>query len=196
MISFIFLISWISGPAQRPGIDKVHGTAIPCSRSGVSLCKVVVVTMGTIATAVAIAEGDGPRISCKNHGQSSEDGGYGQNVQNLFPRKGLVYQFWAALGNPRFWPSKGGPCFFVSTYYYILLRINTYQKAPALFHSRRRRRHTRCQLHLPGRLFWRIWWKEVSNGHTRHCQGSAQSVPPLAGVWRQSLLDYIHGTSF
>ena len=34
---------------------------------------------------------------------------------------------------------------------------------------------------------------QSSNDHTRHCPGSAQTVSPLAGVWRQSLLCYIHG---
>ena len=68
---------------QRPGIDKVHGTAVPRSGAGVSICKVVVVAMGAISTAISIAERDGPRISCPNHGQSPQDGGDGQNVDNL-----------------------------------------------------------------------------------------------------------------
>ena len=81
------------GPAQRPGIDKVHGTAVPSPGAGVSSCKVLVAAMGAIATAVATAERDGPRISGQSHRQSPEDGGDGQNIHNLFPRKGLVDKF-------------------------------------------------------------------------------------------------------
>jgi hypothetical protein len=95
--------SRIAGPAQRPGIYKIHGTAVRSPGTGVSLCKVVVVTMGAIATSVAIAERNGPRISSPNHWQSPQDGGYGQNVHNLLPRKCLVDQFRATLGDPRLW---------------------------------------------------------------------------------------------
>ena len=82
-----------AGPAQRPGIDKVHGTAVSSPCAGVSFCKVLVVAMGSIAAAVAIAERYGPCIAGPNHRQSSEDGGDGQDVHNLLPRKGLIDQF-------------------------------------------------------------------------------------------------------
>ena len=62
-------------PSAQELSDKVHGTAVPSPGAGVSICKVVVVAMGTISTAVAIAEWYGPRISCPNYGQSPEDGG-------------------------------------------------------------------------------------------------------------------------
>jgi hypothetical protein len=99
---FIRWISRITGPAQRPGIDKVHGTAVSSPCAGVSFRKVLVVAMGSIATAVAIAKRDGPCITgqklAPNHRQSSEDGGDGQDAHNLLPWKGLIDQFWAALG--------------------------------------------------------------------------------------------------
>ena len=61
--------------------------------AGVSFCKVMVAAICALATAIAIAERDGPRISGPNHGQSPEDGGDGQNIHSLLPRKGLVVQF-------------------------------------------------------------------------------------------------------
>ena len=61
---------------------------------------VVVVTMCAISTAVTIAERDDPRVSSPNHRQSPEDRGDWQNIRNLLPRKGLVDQFGAALGDP------------------------------------------------------------------------------------------------
>ena len=63
--------------------------------------------MGAISTAVAIAERDGPRISCPDYGQSPEDGG-----DWFLPRKGLVYQFGAALGDPRLCQIKIGSVWF------------------------------------------------------------------------------------
>ena len=104
-----------------------HGTAVPSSGAGVSFCKVVVVAMGAITTTFAIAERDGPRISGPNHGQSLEDGGDGQNVHNLLHRKGLVGQFWAALGDPRLLSSKLGSDMFR---YYIWLHVNAYWYVP------------------------------------------------------------------
>ena len=81
--------------------------------------------MGAIATAVAIAERDGPRISGPNHGQSLEDGGDGQNVYNFFSRKGLVYQFRATFGDPRLWPRKIGSDVYITTHYNVLMHINS-----------------------------------------------------------------------
>ena len=63
---------WTS-PAPRNG--QAHRTAVPSPGAGVSIWKVVVVEIRTISTAVAIAELDGPRISCPNYGQSPEHGG-------------------------------------------------------------------------------------------------------------------------
>ena len=61
--------SRVAGPAQRPGIHEVHWAAVRGPGAGVSPGEVVVVAMGPVAAAVAIAERDGPRISCPNHGQ-------------------------------------------------------------------------------------------------------------------------------
>ena len=91
--------------------------------AGVSFSKVVVVAMGAIVTAVAIAERDGPRISRPNHGQSPEDGGDGKNVHKLLPQKGLVIQFRAAFGYPRLCPSKIGS---VGFHYFTKLHIITH----------------------------------------------------------------------
>ena len=49
--------------------------------------------MGAIATAVAIAERDGSRITGPYHWQSPEDGGDGQNVHSFPSMKSLVDQF-------------------------------------------------------------------------------------------------------
>ena len=80
----------IAGPAQRPRIDKVHRTAVPSPGTGISTCKVMIVSMGAISTAVAVAERDCPRVSGPNYGQSPEDIGDWQNVHNFLPLKGLV----------------------------------------------------------------------------------------------------------
>ena len=58
-----------AGPAQRPGIHKVHKAAVSSSSQPpwISAGKVVVVDVGTVATAIAIAERDGPRTSSPNH---------------------------------------------------------------------------------------------------------------------------------
>jgi len=93
LLNLFLSISRIAGPAHCPGIDKVHGTAVSGPRSGVSFCKVVVVAMGAVATAIAIAKRDGPCISCPNHWQSPEDRSDGHHVQDLFPRQGLVDKF-------------------------------------------------------------------------------------------------------
>ena len=78
---------------QRPGIDKVHGTAVPSPGTGVSTCNVVIVSMGAISTAVAVAEWDGPSVSCQNYRQSPEDIGDWQNIHSFLPLKGLVDEF-------------------------------------------------------------------------------------------------------
>ena len=90
---YLFLTSRVTGPAQSPGIDKVHGTAVSSPRSGICPCKIMVVTMGAIATALALAVRDGPCISCQNYGQSPKDRSDGQHVHDLFPWQGLVDQF-------------------------------------------------------------------------------------------------------
>ena len=87
------LTKYMGQPSPAPALVSAFG-----------ICKVVVETMGAISTAVSIAERDGPRISCLNYGQSPEDGGDWQHVHNFLPRKGLVYQFGAALGDPRLCP--------------------------------------------------------------------------------------------
>ena len=103
---------------------------VPSPGAGVSICKVVVVAMGAISTAVAIAERYGPHISCPNYGQSPEDhdGGDWQHVHNFLPRKGLVYQFGAALGDPRLCQIKIRS---VWVCYYTLLHIITDRRVQA-----------------------------------------------------------------
>jgi hypothetical protein len=53
----------------------------------------MVEAMSSVGTAIAIAEQYGSSISSPNNRQSPEDGGDGQNIYNLLPRKGLVDQF-------------------------------------------------------------------------------------------------------
>ena len=74
-------------------MTKYTGTAVPSPCAGASFCKVLVVAIGAIATAGAIAERDGSYISSQNHWQTPEDGGDGQNVHNLLSQKSLVDQF-------------------------------------------------------------------------------------------------------
>ena len=135
-MSFIFLISWISGPAQRPGIDKVHGTAIPCSRSGVSLCKVVIISMGTIATAVVIAEGNGPRISwpktpARTTGSLPRMEVTGKTYRTSFPGEVSYISFEQQLAIHDSGQAKQGHFLLlhITTYYYALIhtgRLQTY----------------------------------------------------------------------
>jgi hypothetical protein len=49
----------------------------------------MVEAMGSVATAIAIAEQYNSSISNPNHWQSPEDGGDGQNIYNLLPRRVL-----------------------------------------------------------------------------------------------------------
>ena len=71
------------GQAQRPGIHKVRRAAVSSSSAWISAGKVVVVAMGSNATAIAIAKWDGPHISSPNQRQPPKDGGDGQNVHYL-----------------------------------------------------------------------------------------------------------------
>ena len=84
--------SLVAGPAQCPRIHKVHGAAITCSSSGVSPGQGEVIAMGTVAAAIAIAELDGTSITCPHYRQPPKDGGDGQDINNLLPRKSLVDQ--------------------------------------------------------------------------------------------------------
>ena len=49
----------------------LHWAAVHSPDARVSSCEVVVVAMGTVEAAVAVAKHYGPRISCPNHGQPS-----------------------------------------------------------------------------------------------------------------------------
>ena len=80
--------------------------------------------MGAVAAAVAIAERDSTRITGPNHRQPPQDGGDGQDVNNLLPRKGLVDQLRSAFGDPRLCSP---PQAF---YYYILWFIITHYVIP------------------------------------------------------------------
>ena len=81
--------SLVAVPAQRPRIHKVHGAAIACC---VSQGEGVVIAMGAVATAIAIAELDGTIITCPHYRQPPKDGGDGQDINNLLPRKSLIDQ--------------------------------------------------------------------------------------------------------
>ena len=83
--------SGVTGPAQRPGIHKVHWAVVPSLL--ISTGEVVVVAMGTISAAAVIAKLDSPSIPSPNHRQPSKDECDRQNVHNLFPRKCLVGEF-------------------------------------------------------------------------------------------------------
>ena len=61
----LYSTSGVAGPAQRPGIHEVHWAAVPSPAARVSAGEVVVVAMGTVPAAVAVAERYGPRISCQ-----------------------------------------------------------------------------------------------------------------------------------
>jgi hypothetical protein len=89
----IYSISQVTGPAQYPGNDKVHGATVCSPCPGVSSGKIMVEAMSSVGIAIAIAERYGSSISSPNHRQSLEDGGDGQNTYNLLPWKGLIDQF-------------------------------------------------------------------------------------------------------
>ena len=80
--------SGVTGPAQRPGIHKVHWAVVPSLL--ISTGEVVVVAMGTISAAAVIAKLDSPSIPSPNHRQPSKDECDRQNVHNLFPRKSFI----------------------------------------------------------------------------------------------------------
>ena len=82
--------SRVAGPAQRPRIHKVHGAAIAGSSSGVSPGEGVIIAMGAVAAAIAIAERDGTSITCPHYRQPPKDGGDGHNINNLLLRKSLA----------------------------------------------------------------------------------------------------------
>ena len=56
--------------------------------------------MGTVATATAMAERDGPSISRPNHKPPPEDGGDGQIVHYLLSLKCLLDELRTAIGYP------------------------------------------------------------------------------------------------
>ena len=60
----------------------------------------MVVAMGALATAIAIAKRDGPSISSPNRRQPPEDGGDGQNVHYLLSQKCLVDKLRTTLSYP------------------------------------------------------------------------------------------------
>ena len=114
-----YSISQVTGPAQCPGIDKVHGATVCSPGPGVSSGEIMVEAMSSVGTAIAIAERYGSSISSPNHRQSPEDGGDGQNIYNLLLQMGLIDQFWAALGDPQLWLGKlMSDVLDICTYYY------------------------------------------------------------------------------
>ena len=110
-----FQVHWssrVAGPAERPGIHKVHGLPSPAPTLESALVRLWSyrwAASGAVAAPVPIAERNGPSISSPNHRdrQPSQDWGPiwgdGQNVDDLFSRQGFIYQLGAvwALGDPR-----------------------------------------------------------------------------------------------
>ena len=121
---------------------------------------------------IAISERDGALITHPNHRQPHQDWGNGQDVNNLFPRQGLIDQLQATLGDPRLCFTATGILFL----YNQLLHITAYLRALAWSHSRTRRTRTQAQLARPVHQYGRKEWKRASNDHTR------------AGEWRRSPL--------
>ena len=80
--------------------------------------------MGAIAASITIAERDGARITGQKHRQPHQDGGNGQVVNNLLPRKGLVDQLQSSFGDPRLCSSQQ------AFYYYIVWLITTHYVIP------------------------------------------------------------------
>ena len=80
--------SQVVGPAQRPRILKVHGAAIASSSSGVSQGEGMVIAMGTIAAAFAVAEWDWTSSTCQHHREPPKDTGERQGINNFLPRNG------------------------------------------------------------------------------------------------------------
>ena len=87
--------------------------------------------MGAVAAAVAIAERDSTRITGPNHRQPPQDGGDGQDVNDLLPRKGLVDQLEPHLVIHASDPAKKEQVCFVIAYYGLLRHIKTHLRAPA-----------------------------------------------------------------
>ena len=93
--------------------------------------------MGPVVASTAIAEQDGARITSPNHRQPPQDWGVGQDVNELLPRKGLVNQLQATLGDPRLcFTATGIMRHYVTSYYDLLLHITAYPRALAWSHSR------------------------------------------------------------
>jgi hypothetical protein len=62
--------SRVTGPAQCPGIDKVHGATVCSPGPGVTSGEIMVEAMSSVGTAIAIAEQYGSSISSPNSRQS------------------------------------------------------------------------------------------------------------------------------
>jgi hypothetical protein len=91
---------------------------------------------------------------------------------------------------------KQGQSNFVITHYYILWHIITYQRVPAWFHSRKRRRRIQCQRVLHVHLFWLTWWTEVSIDHTRHWVKAYLQMECVSIVLHYYVLDCIMKINF
>ena len=96
----LYFTSGVAGPAQRPGIHEVNLAAVSSPSAWFSAGEVMVVAMGTVATATAMAERDGPSISRPNHKPPPEDGGDGQIVHYLLSLKCLLDELRTAIGYP------------------------------------------------------------------------------------------------
>ena len=74
--------SHVPGPAKGPGVDEIHGTAVPSPVSGVSPGQVVVVTVGAISKSCAVSEWNSAGISCTHDREPSKDRGGRDEIVN------------------------------------------------------------------------------------------------------------------
>ena len=101
-----------------------------------------------------------------NFGDHCHDGNYWGVWPDAATRKGV----WPDIWNAR--------C--VIKRYCVLLCMTTYTRAPAWFHSRRRRRRTGCLEARAGHRSWPSMWRGASTDSTRRCLGSNRFSP---GGW-------------
>ena len=115
--------TWNSRPQPLPWCH--HLQVLVCSDGR----KFLVVAMGAIATAVAIAERDGPRISRLKHWQSPEDGSDGQNVHNSpeGSRRSVLSRIWRSTTLAKQNRVRRVRLLHGITYYYTSIRARGFQ---------------------------------------------------------------------
>ena len=67
------LCAHVTGPAQSPRVDKVHGAAVPAYRGRVCLGKIMVETMGTAAQPHTRFVWNGASVPSQYNRQRSKD---------------------------------------------------------------------------------------------------------------------------